>query len=267
VPVVRIEAPDDPRIDDYRIVSEPVLARDRGLFVAEGRLVVSRLISARRFAVRSMLLTETAAESLRPLLSTLDPNVPIFIATAACLSGVAGVKIHRGCLALGVRPAAPDLDALLERARTVVVLEGVGNADNVGSVFRNAAAFGVDAVLVTPDCCDPLYRKSIRTSMGAALSVPFAELPKGLDAIRQLHAAGFSAVAFSSKARQRIQDYVGRTPPPRIALLFGAEGTGLSAPVREAADLQLRIPIQPSVDSLNVGVAVGIALSHLMAPG
>ena len=180
------------------------------------------------------------------------------------LSTIAGIKSTGDAWRSAFDLPQPALEPLIENARTLVVLEGVGNADNVGSVFRNAAAFGVDAILLSPDCCDPLYRKSIRTSMAAALRVPFATLEPGPEGLARLRAAGFRTLAFSPSAPVRIDDYVDGQLPTRMALLFGAEGSGLSEPVREAADVQVRIPIRAAVDSLNVGVAVGIALSHLM---
>src|SRR5262249_42643523 len=146
----------------------------RNLFIAEGRLVVRRMIESGRYDVRSLLLSEAALADLEPLLAGLEPAVSIYLARIADFRSITGYNIHRGCLALAVRPAPAALDDVLRAARTVVVLEGVTNADNVGGVFRNAAAFGAGAVLLSPTCCDPLYRKAIRTSMGAVLSVPFA---------------------------------------------------------------------------------------------
>jgi tRNA G18 (ribose-2'-O)-methylase SpoU len=267
LPVVPIDSPDDPAVADYRAVSEPGLARERELFVAEGRLIVSRLISGRRFALRSVLVTATAAEALHQVLQLLDPHVPVYVASRECLSAIAGVHIHRGCLALGVRPAEPVLEQVIQSAKTLVVLEGVGNADNVGGVFRNAAAFGASAVLLTRTCCDPLYRKAIRTSMGAVLDIPFATVPPGSDGVIRLKSAGFSTLAFSPRAALSLQDYSASERRVPRALFFGSEGEGLTASVRSTADYEISIPIRRPVDSLNVSVAVGIALSHLAEVG
>jgi tRNA G18 (ribose-2'-O)-methylase SpoU len=263
VRVVYVDSAGDPRIADYRAVSEPALARQRGLFVAEGRLVVDRLITGRRFAIRSLLLTHRAAQALQPVLSRVGDGVPIYLGSEDCLRAIAGFHLHQGCLALGSRPAEDKLESLIDSARTLVALEAVGNADNVGSVFRNAAAFGVDAVLLTSSCADPLYRKSIRTSMAATLEVPFATMTSATWCVARLKAAGFSTLAFSPAARTRLQDFAASASQSRVALFFGSEGTGLSGAVRDTCDWQLRIPIRSAVDSLNVGVAVGIALSHL----
>jgi len=263
VAIVRIDSPDDPRIEAYRAVSEPLLAHERGLFVAEGRLVVSRLIQDRRFEVHSLLITDVVAEALRQTLTMLDDEVPIFVVPAACLSDVAGVHIHRGCLALGVRPAPLALQTVMQDARTIVVLEDVGNPDNIGSVFRNAAAFGADAVLLTSACADPLYRKSIRTSMAASLQVPFARLPDGTDGLAVLRDAGLMSVAFATDATMTVQELAGIRSSQRLALIFGVESAGLTGQVMQGADLRVRIPIRTAVDSLNVGVAAGIALSWL----
>ena len=148
--LVRISGPDDPRVSAYQAVQDAELVRQRGLFVAEGRLVVERLIGEGRFAIQSMLLSEAAFRALEPALSAVQLDLPIFVCGAGDFLGITGYDVHRGCLALAARPAPSPLDAILDQARMVVVLDGVTNADNVGGVFRNAAAFGVDAVLLDP---------------------------------------------------------------------------------------------------------------------
>ena len=263
MPVVRIESSDDPRIDDYRAVSEPALARDRGLFVAEGRAVVQRLVAGRRFAVRSLLLTETTVASLQSVLGLVDPQVPVFVASRTDLSAVAGIPIHRGCLALGVRGESSPADTVVESARIIVILEDVGNADNVGGVFRNAHAFGVDAILLTPGCCDPLYRKAIRTSMAATLSVPFSTISPWPDQLEALKRASFTVVALTPDGTLTVDEVTDRGWPERTALVCGTEGEGLSGPARQLADMRVRIPMRPGVDSLNVAVAAGIVLSRI----
>jgi len=266
VPVIRLVTPDDPRVADYRDVPEPELLRARGLFVVEGRLVVERLIEGRRFAIRSLLLSDAAHAALQPAIARLDAEVPIFVCDLEHFTTLTGFNIHRGCLALAERPADAPLDDVLRDARLVVVLDDVTNADNVGGVFRNAAAFGAGAVLLSPSSCDPLYRKAIRTSMAWALRVPFARIepwPGGLEALR---ARGFSIVALTPRAPSEPLDEFAVGPrPDRIALVIGAEGRGLTATVEAAADRRVRIPIARDVDSLNVAVATGIALSRLSA--
>ena len=268
MPIVRISGPGDPRVDAYHSVQDPELVRQRGLFVAEGRLVVERLIRERRFAIQSLLLSDAAFRALEPALSALEPALPIFICAAGDFHGITGYDVHRGCLALAARPAASSLDVVLEKARIVVVLEGVTDAANVGGIFRNAAAFGVDAVLLDPSSCDPLYRKAIRTSMAATLRVPFVRLTTDTSdwssALGDLKHRGFTIVALTpSDSACDVREFAASEPPAKLALVLGAEGAGLSAKSRAVADHQVRIPIRPEVDSLNVAVAAGIVLHRL----
>ncbi len=261
---VRLASPADPRVAEYRDVPEPELLRARGLFVAEGRLVVERLILERRFTVRSLLLSESARAALEDPISHLDPAVPIYVCAVEDFASLTGFNIHRGCLALAERLPETSQDDVVGNARLVVVLEDVANADNVGGVFRNAAAFGADAVLLSPSSCDPLYRKAIRTSMAATLRLPFARIelwPGGLAALRH---RGFSIVALTPRSPSESLDAFASGPlPDRVALLVGSEASGLTEEVEAIADRRVRIPIRPDVDSLNLAVATGIALSRL----
>jgi tRNA G18 (ribose-2'-O)-methylase SpoU len=264
--VERIDRAADPRVDAFRGVRDGDLVRARGLFVAEGRLVVRRVLADPRYRIDSVLVNDVALADLRPALASIDPRVPVLVCDRVVLAGIAGYDVHRGCLALVHRPEPRTLDEAVASARSVVVLEGVANADNVGGAFRNAAAFGVDAVVLSPTCCDPLYRKAIRTSMGAALLVPFAraagdEWPA---ALTRLRSAGFTLVALTPREPSELLDaFAARPRPSRLALIVGTEGTGLSAAVESAADVRVRIPISSEVDSLNVATAVGIALHEL----
>ena len=189
VSVIRIDNEDDTRLSEFRNVPDAELLTRLGLFVAEGRLVVARLITS-GLSTRSVLVTETAFSSLEGVLTGLP--VPVYVVPRSVMNTVAGFNFHRGCLALGVRPPARDwrdiVAASRERAR-LVVLERVSNVDNVGSIFRNAAAFGADGVLLQADCADPLYRKAIRTSMAASLTMPYARAPWP-DTLRELAASG-----------------------------------------------------------------------------
>ena len=249
---------------DYRGVSDPELLRSRNLFIAEGRIVVSRLIEDGRWSVRSVLVSDAAKRRLEPMLATIDARVPILVCEAEHFLGITGHDIHRGCLALVERPPALPLDAALAAARLVVVLEGVSNADNVGGVFRNMAAFDADVVILSPTCCDPLYRKAIRTSMGATLRVPFVQLGEWPDALQRLRAAGFRLVALTPREpSEPLDTFASRPRGPKLALLVGAEGQGLTPAVESAADDRVRIPIARDIDSLNLAVATGIALEQL----
>jgi len=257
----RIHGLGDPRVADYRDVREPELVRGRGLFVAEGRLVVRRLIEDARYEVRSVLVTEAARASLAAALSRLPPEVPVFVCAAEEFRGLTGYNIHRGCLALARRPPDPSVDAIARGARRLVVLEEIANPDNIGGAFRNAAAFGVGGVVLSPGCSDPFYRKAIRTSMGATLRVPFARDERWPEALATIRAGGFTIVALTP--REPAEDLAvaaARLAGGRIALVLGTEGAGLTPAVEDAADVRVRIPIRPEVDSLNVAVATGIAL-------
>jgi len=257
--------PDDPRVAAYRGVRDPQLARLNGLFIAEGRLVVRRVIESGH-RVRSVLVNDAARNALEPLLDALE--APVYVCDSAAIAAITGYNIHRGCLALVERPDPVAPGEIVERARTIVALEDVANADNVGGVFRNAAAFGA-AVLLSPRCCDPLYRKAIRTSMGAVLTVPWARIddwPAGLFALRE---RGFTIAALTPREPAlALETFAAGRNPSRVVLVAGTEGAGLSAAVGTNADCRVRIPIATAVDSLNLAVAVGIALSRLASrPG
>ncbi len=267
MPLVGVDDPRDPRIAEYTHLSDGELLHDRGLFVAEGRLVVERLLTRSALRVRSLLLTAAARAALAPVLAARADDVPVYLVPQAIMNAVTGFNIHRGCLALGERPAPPPLGALLAALppdSTLLVLEGVGDADNVGSLFRNAAALGGDAVIVGPGCADPLYRKAIRTSMGAAVWLPWSiavEWPAALDALGE---AGVTIVALTpGKTAEDVAD-VSR-PPGRVALLLGSEGAGLSDTALGRAAHRVRIPMRGEVDSLNVATAAAIALYALGA--
>lgn len=236
--------------------------------MAEGRLVVRRVIEERGGAVASVLVSDAAYRSLEPELASIADRVPILICEPQHFLGITGHHFHRGCLALVERPGPLDLRTILESLRpasTIIVLEGVANADNVGGVFRNAAAFGADGVLLDPTCCDPLYRKAIRTSMGAALRVRFARVDAWPYDLGELRDAGFEIAALTPQEPAVSIDAFAASRSSRVALLVGAEGAGLTPGAQTAADCHVRIPIVPDVDSLNLAVAVGIALHRLTA--
>ena len=265
MPVVPVDDVDDRRLTDYRTVSDPVLLRERGVFVAESRLVVRELLAHPRFETRSLLVTQAALESLGDLLEARDDDLPIYVGARQFLHRIAGFDVHRGCLALGIRPARladvslPQLPA----ARRVVVLEDVGNPDNVGGIFRNALAFGAECVLLSPLCCDPLYRKAIRVSIGATLRLAFAYIDDWPAGLERLRAAGLTLVALTPDATVTDIAELASHQPQRVALLLGTEGPGLSAAAKTRADMRVRIPLAPGTDSLNVATAAGIALHRV----
>ena len=245
-------------------IPEPQLVRARGLFVAEGRLVVERLIEDGRCTIQSLLLSPAARRSLEPMLAAIRPDTPIYVCEARDFLGITGFDcIEDVSPWRSVHPSSATCE-LLRDAQTLVILEGVTNADNVGGVFRNVAAFGADAVMLSPTCCDPLYRKAIRTSMGTTLRVPFAttdDWPSGLGDVR---ATGFTLVALTPhRGAQPIDAFLGAGRPQRVALLVGTEGAGLSETAESAAEARVRIPTTTMVDSLNLAVATGIVLARL----
>jgi tRNA G18 (ribose-2'-O)-methylase SpoU len=246
---------DDPRLDDYRNIPDPDLLRSRGIFIAEGRYVVRRLLAS-RFRTRSILMTPAARDASGDVVEQAG-ELPLFVVSQETMNGIAGFNIHRGCLAVGERPPAAAWRDLARPASLVLVLEGVSNADNVGGLFRNAAAFGAGAVLLGPACADPLYRKAIRTSMGASLDVPFAALPDWPADLARLRADGFTLVALTPSGDARL------SRADRTALLVGHEGEGLSEDALSAADVRVRIPMAGGVDSINVATAAAIALYEL----
>jgi tRNA G18 (ribose-2'-O)-methylase SpoU len=259
--IERVDGLDDPRLDDYRDVRDDRL-RTRGAFAVETREVVRRLLRERRFRLRSVLVTEPALATLRDL---LEPTTTVYVAGHDVIRGVVGFNFHRGCMGIAERGAPLGLDELLGRApRTIVVCERLSNPDNVGGVFRNAMAFGADAVVLSPGSADPLYRKVVRVSIGGSVCVPFVEVyawPAALDRVR---AAGCTVVALTPRDGAHVATLA---PPRRLALLLGSEGDGLTDAALARADVRATIPMAAGVDSLNVAVACGIALDRLGAGG
>lgn len=269
---MRVEAvhgPGDPRLRIYRNVRDPDLRREGGLFLAEGRLNVRRLVESTRYPLHSLFLTPAALSGLRAALEALPDDVPVYVGSRAVLNDVVGFDLHRGCIAAGLRSGAPPLEALVPAAPApslLVVLEQVTNPDNVGGVFRNALAFGADAVLCCPRTSDPLYRKSIRVSMGATLQLPFARLEAWPLGLEKLRAAGYRSIALHPAARRELGG-IGRsapTVPDRLALVLGTEGSGLASETRALVDDELRIAMAPGIDSLNVATAAAIVLHRVL---
>lgn len=266
MPLIRVNGAADPRLAEYGLLPDADLLRSRGLFVAEGRLVVTRLVQDGRYSIRSLLISETAARAMAAICSALPADVPIYMCDASAMAAITGINFHRGCLALVDRPAPVAVEDLLTGSGTVVILEGVTNPDNIGGVFRNVAAFGAEAVVLSPTCSDPLYRKAVRTSMSATLQVPFARAGSWPHALGTIAASGLTIVALSPHASAgSIDPFELSRRRDRMALLIGTEGDGLSAAAAQFATLCLRIPIRAEVDSLNLAVAAGIALYALSA--
>jgi tRNA G18 (ribose-2'-O)-methylase SpoU len=262
--ISHVSRADDPRLPHYRHVGDPAWLEQQGLFVAEGRLVVERLLEHGGFAVESVLLTPAAFRALEP---RLDPSWTVLVAEPAIVEGVTGFKFHRGCLALVRRPDETLPLSTFAAARRLILLEAVGNPDNIGGIFRSASALGADAVLLNPACGDPFYRKAVRTSMGAVFRLPSARVDPWLPGLATLRDMGFSIVALSPTGEMTLEAFLATlSADARLALVAGAEGYGLSTATIAAADVTVRIPVDPQSDSLNIVVAVSIALSRL-GPG
>lgn len=262
-----VESLADPRLADYRNVRDPELLTRSGLFMCEGRLGVRRLLAGGRFHPRSVFVTRTALDALSGAWSKLPRDTPVYLGSQALLNQVVGYNLHRGCLAAVERGAALEPGSVLagcDGARPMLLLEELTDPDNVGSIFRSAEAFGVGGVWLTAGCADPLYRKATRVSMGGTLSVPFAKVAGALPALALLREAGRTVVALTPDPRAEEIDALSRRLCGRsLALAFGAEDTGLSDAALAAADAPCRIPMAAGIDSLNVGIAAGIALHRL----
>jgi tRNA G18 (ribose-2'-O)-methylase SpoU len=247
--VIEVTDPADPRLDDFRNLTDADVRPDRrGVVIAEGVNVVARLAGA-PYPMRAVIGVRARIEALAPDLAAIDG--PAYVVDKWLLSEVVGFRVTRGVLAAATRPEPPDLDELLYGARRIAVLEALNDFENLGALFRNAAAFGVDAVLLDPRCADPLYRRSVRVSMGHVLRVPFAVLPGKWPQSLAL-SPGPGAVS--------LREVV---PPPRWAVLLGAEGPGLTDDAMARADQLVRIPMAAGVDSLNVATAAAVAFAHL----
>ncbi len=249
----------DPRLADYRDLRDVELRKhlesDQGLFIAEGEKVVRRAVEA-GFAARSFLMARRWLPGLDDVLGSTD--APCYVVDEDLAEAVTGFHVHRGALASLHRVALPSVEQVLDGARTVVVLEDVVDHTNVGAIFRCAAALGVDAVLLSPRCADPLYRRSVKVAMGAVFSVPYARIEQWYDAVAALSAAGFTTVAMTLGADSvAIEEAV--TGRDRVALLMGTEGHGLSERWISTADVRAVIPMSAGVDSLNVAAATAVA--------
>jgi len=264
---VAVADPDDPRVADYRRMKDRDLSADGGRFVAESELVVRRLLAS-GLRVHSVLAT---APRLRALGDGLGAaTFPVYVAEQPVLDAIAGFHVHRGCLAIGERPPAAyggsgvALPAALPPgARTLVVLEDLVSADNIGACVRNAAAFGVDALVLSPRAADPFYRKAVRVSIGAVCTLPIVRATTWPADLSALRGAGFRLLGAVVDPAATPLHQVRREPGARLALLLGAEGPGLSAAARAACDQLITIPMAPGADSLNVATAGAVALHHL----
>lgn len=266
-----VTGPDDRRVDDYRrlhdararrLMERPDDGRP-GFFVAEGAHALQRLLASGR-RLRSVLVDQIRLEALADVLGGLD--APVLVADQATLRAVAGFPVHRGVLAAADRWELPDPAEMLAGARRVAILEDINDHENLGVIFRSAGSLGVDALLLSPRCCDPLYRRSVRVSMGHVLAVPWTRLEPWPEALDRVAGAGFSLVALTPAADAEPLTVWNPAAEERAAVLLGAEGPGLSPAALAAAHRRLTIPMRQAEDSLNVGSAAAIAFYALISP-
>ncbi|UGY90426.1 TrmH family RNA methyltransferase [Streptomyces gobiensis] len=262
--LITIDNPDDPRLSDYTGLTDVELRRKRepaeGLFIAEGEKVIRRARHA-GYEMRSMLLSAKWVEVMRDVIDEVP--APVYAVSPELAERVTGYHVHRGALASMQRKPLTDPSELLATAHRVVVMESVNDHTNIGAIFRSAAALGMDAVLLSPDCADPLYRRSVKVSMGAVFSMPYARLESWPHSLQTVREAGFTLLALTPDEKAvPIGDAASRGLA-RVALMLGAEGEGLSTRALMAAEEWVRIPMAHGVDSLNVGAAAAVAFYAL----
>jgi tRNA G18 (ribose-2'-O)-methylase SpoU len=259
---IPISAADDPRLAPFQQIRERDLVGREGRFIAEGEVVLRMLLKSNRFGIETILLSKRRAGHLAELVAEIPSPIPVLVGEDALIEAVAGFHLHRGVLAVGLRGVPETAAQIIEKlSATSLMLVGIGiaNHDNMGGLFRNAAAFGVDAVLLDQTSCDPLYRKAIRVSVGSVLHVPFSRGGDDADLISALQGAGFQTLALTPGGALELSSI---THAPRMALVVGAEGPGLPAELM-ARMTDVRISMKQGFDSLNVATAAAIALYHM----
>jgi len=266
--VIEVADPADPRLDDFRDLStadrRPDRPGGRGLVIAEGVVVVRRLLAS-RYPVRALLGVRRRIEELDADLAGC--RAPAYVTSAEVMARVVGFHLNRGVLATADRPAHTTAADVVRDAARIAVLEGVGDHENLGALFRNAAALGVDGVLLGPGCADPLYRRSVRVSMGHVLALPFAPVQPWPAGLKWLRDQGFQVLALTPGGAVPLAEAAAANPGGRVAVLLGSEGQGLSEDAVAAADIPVRIPMSRGVDSLNVATAGAVAFYVLGGSG
>ena len=276
MPIIHLDGLGDPRLAVYSGMTDSQL-RDcpdsaHGLFIGESRKVIERALDA-GVRMRSLFMEEKWLDQTMPVVEralAADAEMPVFVATREQFHALTGYEVTRGALAAFERPALPSVEELLAGARRVAVLEDVVNYTNIGAVFRSAAALGIDAVLVTPTCCDPFYRRAVRVSMGTVFQVPWARIGEEASdwpqkGVERLHALGFRTAAMALTDNSVRIDDAQLAAEPRLAIVLGTEGDGLSPCTIAACDYTVKIPMAHGVDSLNVAAASAVAFWQLRA--
>lgn len=261
--IMKITSADDHRIIEFCNIKERDLTRREDQFIAEGKVVLQHLINSqnsdRRFEILKILILQNRLEGIQDLLNTVVSDVPIYTADKSVMNEIAGFEMHRGILALGRYHASVAIDACDKQSSLVLAVCGISNHDNLGSIFRNAAAFGVDKIILDKTCCHPLYRKAVRVSVGSALTVPFELDVDVLQLISEYTEKGYSIYGLSPHGAEMLDDI---KPTQKTLLLLGTEGEGLPASVM-AQVKTAKIAQSGQLDSLNVATASGIALWHI----
>lgn len=264
VNVIRVTDLSDPRLSDFANLTDVALRRRTepagGLYIAESSKVIARALRAGH-QPRAILVLEQWLDDVAELLG--DSDTPVYVGESDLLEQLTGFNLHRGALASMHRPVLPTVTDLVKDARRIVILEDIVDHTNVGAIFRSAAALGADAVLITPRCADPLYRRSVRVSMGTVLQVPWTRIPNWPEDAAELKAAGFHLAALALNDDSVDLDTFAATAPERVALILGTEGDGLSRSTIETADTVVKIPMMHGVDSLNVAAASAVGMYTL----
>jgi tRNA G18 (ribose-2'-O)-methylase SpoU len=267
---IEITDPGDERVRDYFALTDVALRTKvepaRGLYLAESEKVIRRALAAGH-RPRSFLMAARWLTDLADLVGRAESEqVPVYVAAAGVIEAMTGFHLHRGALASMHRPSLAPPEVLLRNASRVVILENIVDHTNVGAIFRSAAALGVDAVLITPRCADPLYRRAVRVSMGTVFQVPWTRLDVWPGGLKVLRDNGFTVAAFALADGAKSLDDLASAQPERLAVIFGTEGDGLSRRAVAGADLVVKIPMAPGVDSLNVAAASAVAMWALRPP-
>jgi tRNA G18 (ribose-2'-O)-methylase SpoU len=263
-PVVEVDDADDPRLADYRSLTDVSLRISfeppHGLFIAEGALVIERALDA-GYALRSALMTPEWLE--RSAVSLARSDAPVFVGSDSVLKALTGFQVHRGALASVHRRALPAFADVIGGARRIAVVEDIVNHTNLGAIFRTAAALGIDAVVISPHAADPLYRRSVRVSMGAVFTVPYVRAASWPGVIEDLALAGFKTMALTPAPEAVSLGDLVVGDDERLAIVVGTEGAGLTAAAIAACDVAVQIPMNAGIDSLNVATAAGVAFWEL----
>jgi tRNA G18 (ribose-2'-O)-methylase SpoU len=278
MPIHNIEISNDPRLLAYRDLTDVALRKKTepvgGIYIAESAKIIERAVACGHTPL-SILMADNWLEKMRSLLPSISANdfgdIDVFTGSHEILAELTGFHVHRGALAAMVRPALPSIESVLKEAKRVVVLENIVDHTNVGAIFRAAGGLGIDAILVTPECADPLYRRSIRVSMGAALIVPWTRIPNWPESLNTVKEHGFQTVAISpqnigGQSSQDLREFAAGSDE-RIALILGTEGEGLTATSLENCDQSVHIPMSNGVSSLNVASAAAVVFWALQSAG